>query len=302
MSVIVLLESNSGKISQSSKIALTAAKAISSDVSAILLGDASDVATLGVAIVYKASGSFDTAGVYAKAVADILRNINFTHVVVAATSQGKDVAPRVARLIGAAQVSDIVQVVSGNTYVRPMYAGELLATVEVSSVKTVVTVRTSAFSADVTQGSPAIETVTVGNYQEAAKVVSFDKSDSGRPELATAKIVVSGGRALKSAENFKALLEPLADKLGAGIGASRAAVDSGYAPNDWQVGQTGKIVAPNLYIAVGISGAIQHIAGMKDSKTIVAINNDGDAPIFEVADYGLVADLNTAIPELVKLL
>jgi electron transfer flavoprotein alpha subunit len=224
---------------------------------------------------------------------------NYTHVLAPATAYGKNILPRVAARLDVGQISEITKVDSPDTFERPIYAGNAIATVQSIDAIKVITVRTTGFDAAATGGSAAIEKITAVADSGKSAFVSRELAKSDRPELTAAKIIVSGGRGMGSAENFK-ILEPLADKLGAAMGASRAAVDAGYVPNDWQVGQTGKIVAPQLYIAVGISGAIQHLAGMKDSKTIVAINKDPEAPIFSVADYGLVGDLFEAIPALVQ--
>jgi len=225
----------------------------------------------------------------------------YSHVVAAATAFGKNVTPRIAAMLDVAQVSEIVAVESADTFVRPIYAGNAFATVQCADPIKVVTVRTTGFDAAGAGGPAAIESVAPGPDKAQSKVISQELTKSARPELAGARRVVSGGRGLASGDNFR-MLETLADKLGAAIGASRAAVDSGYCPNDYQVGQTGKIVAPELYVAIGISGAIQHLAGMKDSKVIVAINKDPEAPIFQVADYGLVGDLFQIVPELTEKL
>ena len=224
---------------------------------------------------------------------------NYDAFLAPATTTGKNIAPRVAALLDVMQISDILSVEGGKTFTRPIYAGNAIATVESSDPKLVITVRGTAFAkAETSGGSASVEAVTGPGESGLSSFVGSEIAKSERPELTSAKIIVSGGRALKDAETFQQLIIPLADKLGAGVGASRAAVDAGYAPNDYQVGQTGKIVAPQVYIAVGISGAIQHLAGMKDSKVIVAINKDEDAPIFQVADIGLVGDLFTLVPEL----
>ena len=227
---------------------------------------------------------------------------SYDGIVAAATTMGKNVMPRVAALLDVMQVSEVIEVVSADTFKRPIYAGNAIQTVQSTDPKKVVTVRTASFKAAEAGGSAPVEAVDAAADPALSAFVENRIAASDRPELTSAKIIISGGRALGSAEKFKEVILPVADKLGAAVGASRAAVDAGYAPNDWQVGQTGKVVAPELYIAVGISGAIQHLAGMKDSKVIVAINKDEEAPIFQVADYGLVADLFTALPELQKAL
>ena len=227
---------------------------------------------------------------------------NYSHILFPATASGKNVAPRVAASLDVAQLSDVTKVISPDTFERPIYAGNAIATVQSGDAIKVITVRTTGFDAAATGGSATVESAAAVADSGKSSYVGSELSKSDRPELTAAKIIVSGGRALGSAEKFNEVMTPLADKLGAALGASRAAVDAGYAPNDWQVGQTGKIVAPQLYVAAGISGAIQHLAGMKDSKVIVAINKDPEAPIFSVADYGLEADLFAAVPELVSKL
>ena len=227
---------------------------------------------------------------------------SYDTIITAATAVGKSVFPRVAALLDVAQVSEIIEVVSADTFKRPIYAGNAIQTVQASDAKKVITARTASFAAAAEGGSAPVETIAAAANPGLSSHVGDALSSSDRPELTSAKIIISGGRALGSSEKFKEVILPVADKLGAAVGASRAAVDAGYAPNDWQVGQTGKVVAPDLYIACGISGAIQHLAGMKDSKVIVAINKDEEAPIFQVADYGLVADLFEALPELEKAL
>ena len=227
---------------------------------------------------------------------------NYDAIVAAATASGKNVMPRVAALLDVMQVSEIVEVVSADTFKRPIYAGNAIQTVQATDGKKVVTVRTASFQAAPDGGSAPVEAISAAADPGLSAFVENKLSGGERPELTSAKIIISGGRALGSSEKFQEVILPVADKLGAAVGASRAAVDAGYAPNDWQVGQTGKVVAPDLYIAVGISGAIQHLAGMKDSKVIVAINKDDEAPIFQVADYGLVGDLFVVLPELEKAL
>ncbi len=226
----------------------------------------------------------------------------YSHILFSATAHGKNIAPRVAALLDVAQISDISKILNANTYERPIYAGNAIATVQSSDARQVITVRSTGFEAAGLGGSASVECVAAVVDTGLSQFLSDEIATSERPELTAAKVVVSGGRALGSSEKFHQVLTPLADQLGAALGASRAAVDAGYAPNDWQVGQTGKVVAPSLYIACGISGAIQHLAGMKDSKVIVAINKDAEAPIFSVADYSLEADLFEAVPTLVKTL
>ena len=284
--------------------AVTAAGQMGSDVTVLVAGSncgeaAKAAAALqGVAKVLQAEDAA-YANWLAEDIAPLVVKLapNYSHVVMAADSVGKNLAPRVAALLDVAQVSEAIQVVSPDTFVRPIYAGNAMATVQTADKIKVVTIRPTNFKAAAAGGSAAIEQIGGEGAKGLSSYVGAELSKSERPELTSAKIVVSGGRGLASGENFK-LLEALADKLGAGLGASRAAVDAGYVPNDYQVGQTGKVVAPDLYIAVGISGAIQHLAGMKDSKTIVAINKDEEAPIFQVADYGIVGDLFQIVPEL----
>jgi electron transfer flavoprotein alpha subunit len=287
---------------------VTAALALSGDVDVLVLGkNAKGVAEAaakisGVRKVLLADGDAVGHGLAEAVEATVLPLAGgYDAVLTPANTDGKNFAPRIAAKLDTAPISDIVEVVGPDTFVRPIYAGNALETVQSSDAKKVITVRPTAFAAAADGGSAPVETVTAGQAAKSA-FVSEEMVKSDRPELGAAKIVVSGGRALGSAEEFQAVMDPLADKLGAAVGASRAAVDAGYAPNDYQVGQTGKVVAPQLYIAIGISGAIQHLAGMKDSKVIVAINKDADAPIFQIADYGLVADYKTAVPELMKAL
>ncbi|GHD04203.1 electron transfer flavoprotein subunit alpha/FixB family protein [Novosphingobium pokkalii] len=304
--VLLWVEHESGAIKDATLSAVTAAGQLG-DVVALVAGEGVDgvaqaaAQIAGVSAVLKAD---DAAYAHALAenVAPLVAGLMADHdaFVAPATTTGKNVAPRVAALLDVAQVSDILSVEGPKTFTRPIYAGNAIATVESSDTKLVVTVRATAFAkADASGGSASVEAVSGAGDAGLSSFVGAEIAKSERPELTSAKVIVSGGRALKDAETFAATITPLADKLGAAIGASRAAVDAGYVPNDYQVGQTGKIVAPQVYVAVGISGAIQHLAGMKDSKTIIAINKDEDAPIFQVADVGLVADLFTAVPELV---
>ena len=290
--------------------AVAAAAAIGGDVHVLVAGNNAGAAAqaaaavAGVAKVLHADGAALGEGLAENVTAQVLALASgYSHIVFPATSNGKNIAPRVAAKLDVAQITDVTKVVSADTFERPIYAGSAIATVQTADAVKVLTVRTTAFDpAAATGGAAAVESVAAVADTGKTTFVSRELAKNDRPELTAAKIVVSGGRALGSAEQFNAVMGPLADKLGAALGASRAAVDAGYAPNDLQVGQTGKIVAPQLYVAAGISGAIQHWAGMKDSKVIVAINKDPEAPIFSMADYGLVADLFTAVPELTAAL
>ncbi len=312
MTVLVIAEHDhrSLKAATFNTVTAAAAAACGGEVHVLVAGaDAGDAAQAaariaGVARVLHADGESLAAQTAENLAAQVLAVAGgYSHLLFPATAHGKNVAPRVAALLGVAQVSDATRVVDPDTFERPIYAGNAIATVQSSDRVKVITVRTTAFDAAPAQGGSAeVVPVAVVPDSGGASFVGAEIAKLDRPELTAAKIVVSGGRALGSAERFNAVLAPLADKLGAALGASRAAVDAGYAPNDWQVGQTGKIVAPQLYVACGISGAIQHLAGMKDSKLIVAINKDPEAPIFAVADYGLEADLFVAVPELLQSL
>jgi electron transfer flavoprotein alpha subunit len=309
MAVLVIADHDNASLKDATHKTVTAALAISGDVDILVAGKdargAADAAAkiAGVRKVLLAESTELGQGL-AEAFQDLVVPLaaNYDAVLTPSTSQGKNLAPRIAAKLDVAPISDIIQVVDANTFVRPIYAGNALETVQSSDGKKIITVRPTAFQAAAEGGSASVETVAAPAAPTKARFVDQQLVKSARPELAGAKIVVSGGRALGSAEEFQRVIEPLADKLGAAVGASRAAVDAGYAPNDYQVGQTGKVVAPELYVAVGISGAIQHLAGMKDSKVIVAINKDPDAPIFQVADYGLVADYKSAVPELIAAL
>ncbi|TCN28372.1 electron transfer flavoprotein subunit alpha/FixB family protein [Sinorhizobium americanum] len=309
MAILLLADHDTTHLSDQTAKALTAATKIGGDVHVLVAGSgakgvAEQAAKLaGVSKVLVADDA-SLANNLAEPLAALIVSLagSYDTIVAAATSVGKNVMPRVAALLDVAQVSEIIEVISADTYRRPIYAGNAIQTVQTSEAKKVITVRTASFAAAGEGGSAAIETVAAVADPGLSSYVSDALSSSDRPELTSAKIIISGGRALGSSEKFKEVILPVADKLGAAVGASRAAVDAGYAPNDWQVGQTGKVVAPDLYIACGISGAIQHLAGMKDSKVIVAINKDEEAPIFQVADYGLVADLFDVLPELEKAL
>ena len=314
MTVRVVAEHDHASIKGATRAAVTAARQIGGDVHLLIAGhDCAGAAAEGARIAGVAKVLVADAPIYAHALAESLADLvvglapDFGHVLAGATAVGKNFMPRVAALLDVAQISDITAVVAPDTFVRPIYAGNGMATVKALDTIKVVTVRGAAFdgAADLakegTSAAAPVESVPAGPASAASRFVGQDLTSSERPELTASRVIVSGGRGMGSGDNFR-LLDQLADKLGAAVGASRAAVDAGFAPNDYQVGQTGKIVAPELYIAVGISGAIQHLAGMKDSKLIVAINKDPEAPIFGVADYGLVADLFQAVPELTAAL
>lgn len=309
MASLVIAEHDNAHIKGATLHTVTAAAACGGEVHVLVAGaNAAEAAKAagqiaGVAKVIHADGAQFEHGLAENVAAQVLALAgNYSHILFPATASGKNIAPRVAAKLDVAQISDITKVDSPDTFERPIYAGNAIATVQSADKVKVITVRTTAFDpAAATGGSAAVETASAAPDAGKSKHLGQEIAANDRPELTAAKIIVSGGRAMGSSEKFHAVLEPLADKLGAAIGASRAAVDAGYAPNDLQVGQTGKIVAPQLYIACGISGAIQHLAGMKDSKVIVAINKDPEAPIFSVADYGLEADLFTAVPELLAL-
>ncbi len=309
MSILVIAEHDNSTLKVSTLNTIAAAQAIGGDVDVLIAGSGCDAA---------AQAAANLAGVSRVRVADaahyadqgaenvaelILANASaYSHVLAPASTFGKNVLPRVAAMLDVAQISDIIGVESADTFKRPIYAGNAIATVQSADAIKVITVRTTAFDAVAEGGSATVEAIEAAADTGLSTVVGRELTKSERPELGAASVIVSGGRGVASSENYHALLEPLADKLGAALGASRAAVDAGYVPNDYQVGQTGKIVAPQLYVAIGISGAIQHLAGMKDSKVIVAINKDEEAPIFQVADYGLVADLFDAVPALTAAL
>ncbi|WP_054284477.1 electron transfer flavoprotein subunit alpha/FixB family protein [Gulbenkiania mobilis] len=305
MAILVIAEHDNQSLKAGTLNTVSAAQKIGGDLHVLVAGQnagAAAEAAKGIAGVAKVLVA--DAAEYAHGLAENLAALivglarSYSHVLAPASTYGKNVLPRVAALLDVAQISEITAIESADTFVRPIYAGNVMATVQSSDSVKVITVRTTAFEAAATGGSAVIENVDAAGDAGLSTFVGQELTKSDRPELGAAKIIVSGGRALGSEEQFKAVIEPLADKLGAAVGASRAAVDAGYAPNDYQVGQTGKVVAPQLYLAVGISGAIQHLAGMKDSKVIVAINKDEEAPIFQVADYGLVGDLFTVVPEL----
>ncbi|MFI4975566.1 MAG: electron transfer flavoprotein subunit alpha/FixB family protein [Caulobacterales bacterium] len=309
MAVLVIADHDNVHVRDNTHKTVTAALQLSSDVDVLVAGKGAQGAAeqaakiAGVRKVLLAESDSLGEGL-AEAMEDLVVPMmaNYDAVLTPATSQGKNFSPRIAAKLDVAQISEITEVVDASTFVRPIYAGNAMETVRSSDAKKVITVRPTVFKAAAEGGSAPIERVDAGSAPAKTHFIDQQVVKSDRPELGAAKIVVSGGRAMGSAEEFQRIIEPLADKLGAAVGASRAAVDAGYAPNDYQVGQTGKVVAPDLYVAIGISGAIQHLAGMKDSKVIVAINKDADAPIFQVADYGLVADYKTAVPELMSAL
>ena len=310
MTTLVIAEHDNATLKGATLNTITAAAQVGGDVHVLVAGSnaaavaAAAAAVAGVSKVLHADSPALAEGLAENVAAQVLAVAPaYSHIFFPATAGGKNVAPRVAARLDVGQLSDISKVISADTFERPIYAGNAIATVQCSQAVKVATVRTTGFDpAAATGGSAAVETIAAVADSGKSTFVGKEITKLDRPELTAAKIIVSGGRAMGSSEKFNEVLTPLADKLGAALGASRAAVDAGYAPNDWQVGQTGKIVAPQLYVACGISGAIQHLAGMKDSKVIVAINKDEEAPIFSVADYGLVADLFVAVPELIKAL
>lgn len=309
MTILLLGEHDNSQLSEQTGKALSACMDIGGDIHILIAGHecsavADEASQLnGVSKVLLAQGSH-LEHMLAESMSDLLMSLSegYDTFVAPATSNGKNVMPRLAALLDVMQISDIITVKAPDTFERPIYAGNAIETVKTSDAKKVITIRTAGFAPAPSGGAASVENVDAGQDAGLTTYRSSDLSGSDRPELTSAKIVISGGRALGSSEKFQEVILPVADKLGAAVGASRAAVDAGYAPNDWQVGQTGKVVAPDLYIACGISGAIQHLAGMKDSKVIVAINKDEEAPIFQIADYGLVADLFEALPQLQEAL
>lgn len=309
MSILVIAEHNNSSIKVATLNTVTAAAKIGGEIHLLIAGSGcAAVADSATKIAGVSKVLLADAAHYADQSPENIAGLivahapTYSHVLAAATTIGKNLMPRIAALLDVAQISEIVAVESPDTFVRPIYAGNVLATVQSSDPVKVITVRTTAFEAAGDGGSASLENLTASADQGQSKLISSELTQSARPELSAAKTIVSGGRGMGSGENYHKLLEPLADKLGAALGASRAAVDAGYAPNDFQVGQTGKIVAPQLYIAIGISGAIQHLAGMKDSRFIVAINKDAESPIFQVADFGLVGDLFELVPALTAAL
>jgi electron transfer flavoprotein alpha subunit len=309
MAILLIAEHDNASLSEQTAKALTAALKIGSDVDILVAGKGAKAAADAAAKLQGAkkvllAEADELEQRLAEPLAALVVSLagGYDTIIAPATSAGKNVAPRIAALLDVAQISEIVEVVAPDTFKRPIYAGNAIQTVKSGEAKKVITVRTASFQAAGEGGSAPVETVAAATNPGLSTFVENRLSETDRPELTSAKIIISGGRALGSSEKFQEVILPVADKLGAAVGASRAAVDAGYAPNDWQVGQTGKVVAPDLYIACGISGAIQHLAGMKDSKVIVAINKDEEAPIFQVADYGIVGDLFVILPELEKAL
>jgi electron transfer flavoprotein alpha subunit len=310
MSILVIAEHDNATLKGATLNTVTAALQCGTDVHVLVAGSNAGAAAAaaaqlaGVAKVLHADHAAFAHGLAENVAAQVLAiAANYSHILFPATASGKNIAPRVAALLDVAQISDVTKVISSDTFERPIYAGNAIATVQSLDAVKVMTIRTTGFDpAGASGGAGAVEPLSGVAESGQSTFVGSEIAKNDRPELTAAKIIVSGGRALGSSEKFNEVMTPLADKLGAALGASRAAVDAGYAPNDWQVGQTGKIVAPQLYVACGISGAIQHLAGMKDSKVIVAINKDPEAPIFSVADYGLEADLFVAVPELIAAL
>ena len=307
MAVLVIADHDGQSLRDTTHKTVTAAAKLSGDIDILVLGQnaravADAAAKISGVRKVRLAESEALGHLIAEAVEACVVPLmaEYEAVLTPSTTAGKNASPRIAARLDVAQISDVVEVVDGSTFVRPIYAGNALETVQSADAKKVITVRPTVFKPQPEGGAAAVESVEPGPGAPKTRFVSQEVVKSERPELGAAKIVVSGGRALGSAEEFQAVIDPLADRLGAAVGASRAAVDAGYAPNDYQVGQTGKVVAPDLYIAIGISGAIQHLAGMKDSKVIVAINKDADAPIFQVADYGLVADYKIAVPQLME--
>ncbi len=307
MATLLVAEHDDKKLNGATAKALTAAKALAGDVHVLVAGsNCRPVAEAAAKLAGVTKVLVADAPLYANRLAEPMAALivqlapNYDAVMVPATTAGKNFMPRAAALLDVMQISEVTKVLSADTFERPIYAGNAIQTVQSTDKKKLITVRTASFQAAGAGGSAPIEAVAPAADPGVSSFVAEELSKSDRPELTAARVIISGGRALASKENFAKYIEPVADKLGAAVGASRAAVDAGYAPNDWQVGQTGKVVAPELYVAVGISGAIQHLAGMKDSKVIVAINKDEEAPIFQVADYGLVGDLFQVLPELEK--
>ncbi|WP_394887210.1 electron transfer flavoprotein subunit alpha/FixB family protein [Mesorhizobium sp. AaZ16] len=309
MAILLIAEHDNASLSEQTAKAMSAALKIGSDVHILVAGKGAKAAADAAAKLQGATKVLlaeadELEQRLAEPLAALVVSLaaNYDTIIAPATSSGKNVAPRIAALLDVAQISEIIEVIAPDTFKRPIYAGNAIQTVKSGEAKKVITVRTASFQAAGEGGSAPVETVAAAANPSLSTFIENKLSGTDRPELTSAKIIISGGRALGSSEKFKEVILPVADKLGAAVGASRAAVDAGYAPNDWQVGQTGKVVAPDLYIACGISGAIQHLAGMKDSKVIVAINKDEEAPIFQVADYGIVGDLFVILPELEKAL